>query len=1760
MRKILAALIVVGMFVLPSFAAISIPSNPVISPVDMDAADGYQGYLYVPDYPVNEIDIIDIAADTGPFPTSTISAANLAGTPRGMAIKSDGSEIYVSLSANNAVKAFDSSGAPQWTANTVSGGGTFGALRQIAISSDDKLLYVVDTTARVIRVIRTSDHQHIANIPESGTIVSGIFGVAISPDNHKLAVTRRSSAGRLYVYDLNIEQAIDGTVTNVTATPNAANPVTGLYYPTYVAFSSDGSRIYVRDNDLGGNDIKVYNSSTLIETRSIALPDTSADPENPNGEALALSPNGRFLYVSHYSSTNGKVHAWRINTEDWSIEQFRDNIMPSKDGLAMEPDGSRIWSTSSDGGYYVFSRWTGFTDETGALTNPVPGSTSFIHPDDATDNLDEIPLSLSVEWEPVPAEPAAETVYYDIQYATLANAAINNWSNFAAGEITSTNISLSAESAITPGESYMLRVRADDHNQFGPWAYSDPFTVSGSTEEPIITELQDPETGDALTEAFVYDTVVITGSGFGDTMGEVTLYHANYPAGINVRSDSADGLRIYSWTNTEIQFGIPRRIGSTFIDAGANEIEVTTASGVSSPSRISLNIRPYIYGVEPNNSVQGETPTVVVNGTALAGTRDIAFGGESAGAGSIERLAGDDPDGTGSNDEVTVTLPAGLAVGTHAVVATVNSMVSNDEVLFTVNAAGEPNPTRISPNAAPTNSTVAVEIDGSNFAPDAQVELRQGAETITGAVSSSAPTLINCSFHLTDAPLGKWDVVVTNPASGLSGTIEDGFTVLEEGDVVSTIIDDFEGIAVTYPDDYEPFVSGGPITIDMSTADKFEGNRAAQLSYPVTSAGFRGYNANLNTEQDLSDFNALSIMVKVDAASTGQLKVQLTGRRADGRSANFAPTSGYYIALTDSAWTEHVVPMSALVEIDSEGNEVPGGVDFNDYKARITDYQLVITGNDASAAPVRIDLVRGTGYIPTGNNPPRDFTLASPADGATDVSRLPVFLWNPSVDPDGDTVTYTIVVSENADLSAPVINQSGISGTSYTPSSSLAATTTYYWRVTATDGVDSTNSETRSFTTGTSEVINNPPGLFELISPADGATDVSRRTPFLWNASIDPDGDSVTYRIVVSENADLSSPTIDENGISGTSYTPSSSLASNTTYYWRVTASDGTLTTDSEIRSFVTGTSEVVNNPPAAFSLISPVNGATDVARRTTFRWNASVDPDGDTVAYRIVISENADLSAPVINESGISGTSYMPASNLDESTTYYWRVSATDGIAVTNSETRIFTTGTLILDLVDIESISPATAYPGQTLVITGTGFGSSAGTISVGGVASNPTLWTDTEIRASVPSGVTAGSVNVVVVAAEGSDAASLTVNTDGVVIDDVEGGSVGYWTEGLVDSGYYSFGTGVLPADFGADARQPEAFKHGDFGLQVRYSYAGDWGGGFGGQLANALDLSSENFNTINFYINWDGSSNDLKIAFKDSAGHVYASVVSNDILSSLGNYGQIGLNKASFVEDTDNTTRTEGAIDWSDIVCYEVSYPTDGITGNYQYIDSISTGNVTWGDVEPPIDGDVQIGGVDPKSGPAGTQFTITGDGFGDAQGSSMVVFENKETGTTYPVEVISWSDDKIVAIVPRLAPEGEYTLKVVRIETTAGTWRALSSNPIDFEITAKALNGKAAMIYPNPFNPLATALTASGRAADRATIAYDASGVTNVGIYIYDMTAKQVYHATTTEGEIVWDGKDNQGNVVADGVYLLRVVNEDSKSLISKGKILVIKRK
>ncbi len=88
-------------------------------------------------------------------------------------------------------------------------------------------------------------------------------------------------------------------------------------------------------------------------------------------------------------------------------------------------------------------------------------------------------------------------------------------------------------------------------------------------------------------------------------------------------------------------------------------------------------------------------------------------------------------------------------------------------------------------------------------------------------------------------------------------------------------------------------------------------------------------------------------------------------------------------------------------------------------------------------------------------------TLTAPANGSTAAGTTPTFTWSAVA----GATSYTLQASTDPAFGALVINQSGLTATSYTPGSALSYDTVYYWRVAAVNGCGSKVSSIHAFRT-----------------------------------------------------------------------------------------------------------------------------------------------------------------------------------------------------------------------------------------------------------------------------------------------------------------------------------------------------------------------------------------------------------------------------------------------------------------------------------------------------------------------------------------------------------------------------------------------------------------------------------------------------------------------------------------------------------------------
>ncbi|MEM9338818.1 MAG: YHYH protein [Bacteroidota bacterium] len=169
-----------------------------------------------------------------------------------------------------------------------------------------------------------------------------------------------------------------------------------------------------------------------------------------------------------------------------------------------------------------------------------------------------------------------------------------------------------------------------------------------------------------------------------------------------------------------------------------------------------------------------------------------------------------------------------------------------------------------------------------------------------------------------------------------------------------------------------------------------------------------------------------------------------------------------------------------------------------------------------------------------GNTSPASFqvTVSDVTNSGASIS------WTEAIDADGDNVTYSVTINGSTVASALTTRTYEFSG--------LNANTLYSGSVTASDGNGGETQANFSFDTGqTGGGANQSPGSFT-VTPSALTHNSANLT---WTASIDPDGDAITYSVELGTTELVVSQTV-------TSYTLEN-LASGVAQSGKVIASDG---------------------------------------------------------------------------------------------------------------------------------------------------------------------------------------------------------------------------------------------------------------------------------------------------------------------------------------------------------------------------------------------------------------------------------------------------------------------------------------------------------------------------------------------------------------------------------------------------------------------------
>lgn len=183
----------------------------------------------------------------------------------------------------------------------------------------------------------------------------------------------------------------------------------------------------------------------------------------------------------------------------------------------------------------------------------------------------------------------------------------------------------------------------------------------------------------------------------------------------------------------------------------------------------------------------------------------------------------------------------------------------------------------------------------------------------------------------------------------------------------------------------------------------------------------------------------------------------------------------------------------------------------------------------------------------------------SPAEMAAVTTTAPTISVFSVTDPEGDDVSYSFEVYSDTGMATLITSTTDVPNQAGTTSWQVDVTLTedniFYWRVKADDEYEEGSwTDLASFWVNADNQL---PTAFGLLSPADASVLEELTTTFVWQSSTDADPyDELNYSLQYDTSESFTSPVI-VSEITDTFYTLTEPLELGYTYYWQVTAADG---------------------------------------------------------------------------------------------------------------------------------------------------------------------------------------------------------------------------------------------------------------------------------------------------------------------------------------------------------------------------------------------------------------------------------------------------------------------------------------------------------------------------------------------------------------------------------------------------------------------------
>jgi len=187
--------------------------------------------------------------------------------------------------------------------------------------------------------------------------------------------------------------------------------------------------------------------------------------------------------------------------------------------------------------------------------------------------------------------------------------------------------------------------------------------------------------------------------------------------------------------------------------------------------------------------------------------------------------------------------------------------------------------------------------------------------------------------------------------------------------------------------------------------------------------------------------------------------------------------------------------------------------------------------------------------------------------------------------------------------------------------------------------------------------VNNAPSTPVLVYPTNNLLCIDNVLDFDWNASTDPDGDSITYQVQVAKDSGFSQIV---HTVTSSTTTRNLTLEKGIAYYWRVKATDSKNASSSysSTNQFYTEGEGISNHLPFSPVLVAPTLNSVQNGATVTLEWTADDVDTTDTLTFDVYFETGDTPTQQVVNNQ----TATTFSVDLTSGQTYSWKVVVKDG------------------------------------------------------------------------------------------------------------------------------------------------------------------------------------------------------------------------------------------------------------------------------------------------------------------------------------------------------------------------------------------------------------------------------------------------------------------------------------------------------------------